>query len=280
MSSIGKILVVVNLVLSLVVLGAAGALLQRTETTKADFDRVSAEIGDVNQELEDARNDALAKERQLSQEKLVLQQENDDVKVARDNAQRTANKLELDNQQLRDDITKINTKLDALESTFQATNQRNTELVDTNAQLRTESMDAKAAQRDAETAMRQAQADLAAAQAAIADLEGQVAALTDDLNDAQNLLAIAGSQGIDLSGVVAAPPLDSSLVDVDNQYNFVILDKGSRDGVKTGFVFDVHRGGQWLGQVRVDKVYDDYSTAKIIEKAGEMRRFDQASTYL
>ena len=280
MSSIGKILVVVNLVLSLVVLGAAGALLQRTETTKADYDRVSGEIGDITQELEDARNEALAKERQLSQEKLVLQQENDDVKVARDNAQRTSNKLELDNQQLRDDITKINTKLDALESTFQATNQRNTELVDANAQLRTESMDAKAAQRDAETAMRQAQADLAAAQTAIADLETQVASLTDDLNDAENLLAIAGSQGIDLSGVVAAPPLDASVVDVDNQYDFVILDKGSRDGVKTGFVLDVHRGGQWLGQVRVDKVYDDYSTAKIIEKAGEMRRFDQASTYL
>ena len=280
MSSIGKILVVVNLVLSLVVLGAAGALLQRTETTKADYDRVSGEISDITQELEDARNEALAKERQLSQEKLVLQQENDDVKVARDNAQRTSNKLELDNQQLRDDITKINTKLDALESTFQATNQRNTELVDANAQLRTESMDAKAAQRDAETAMRQAQADLAAAQTAIADLETQVASLTDDLNDAENLLAIAGSQGIDLSGVVAAPPLDASVVDVDNQYDFVILDKGSRDGVKTGFVLDVHRGGQWLGQVRVDKVYDDYSTAKIIEKAGEMRRFDQASTYL
>jgi hypothetical protein len=280
MSSIGKILVVVNLVLSLVVLGAAGSLLQRTETTRADYDRVSGEISDLTQELEDARNDALAKERQLSQEKLVLQQENDDVKVARDNAQRTSNKLDLDNQQLHDDITKINTKLDALESTFQATHQRNTDLVDNNAVLRTESMDAKAAQRDAEQARGAAETGLATAQARIDDLEGQVAGLTDDLADAENLLQIAGSQGIDLSGIVAAPPLDASLVDVDNQYNFVILDKGTRDGVKTGFVFDVHRGGEWLGQVRVDKVYDDYSTAKIIEKAGEMRRFDQASTYL
>lgn len=280
MSSIGKILVVVNLVLSLVVLGAAGSLLQRTETTKADYDNVVTAKDALQQELDEARNEALAKERQLSQEKLLLQQENDDLKVARDNATRTANKLELDNQQLRDDITKINSKLDALETSFQSTNQRNNELVDANAQLRTDAMNAQQAQADAEEARREAEDALAQAQALIADLQGQVASLQEDVRDAQNLVSYAQASGVDMAGVQAAPPLDGAVVEVDNQYNFVILDKGGRDGVKSGFLFDIHRSGQWLGQVKVDKVYDDYCTARIVEKAGEMRRFDQASTYL
>ena len=280
MSSIGKILVVVNLVLSLVVLGAAGSLLQRTETTKADHAKAVLESDGVQQELEDARNEALAKERQLSQEKLLLQQENDDLKVARDNATRTSNKLELDNQQLRDDITKINAKLDALETTFQSTNQRNNELVDANAQLRTDAMNAQQAQRDAETSRREAEDALAQAQALIGDLEGEVATLQEDIRSAENLVSYAQATGVDMTGIQAAPPLDGAVVEVDNQYNFVILDKGGRDGVKSGFLFDIHRSGQWLGQVKVDKVYEEYSTARIVEKAGEMRRFDQASTYL
>ena len=258
MSTIGKILVVVNLALALLVLGAAGALLQRTEVTSKQLTDAQSARDDLQQQLDEERSDWQAKERQLGAEKRRLQDENDDLSVAKENAERSKSKEELDNQQLRDDLTKITAKLDNLEASFQATERRNSELNDLNGELRDQAASAKEAQRDAELARR--------------DME--------DVRGLEALKETAVAAGFNPTSVMAAPQIEATLAEVDSQYGFVILDAGGRDQVARGFTFDVYRGGQWLGQVRVDQVYDDYSTARIVQQNGEMRRFDRATTHL
>ena len=280
MSTIGKILVVVNLALALLVLGAAGALLQRTEVTSKQLTDAQSARDDLQQQLDEERSDWQAKERQLGAEKRRLQDENDDLSVATENAERSKSKEELDNQQLRDDLTKITAKLDNLEASFQATERRNSELNDLNGELRDQAASAKEAQRDAELARRDMEDELASLRRERVDLDEQITALMEDVRGLEALKETAVAAGFNPTSVMAAPQIEATLAEVDSQYGFVILDAGGRDQVARGFTFDVYRGGQWLGQVRVDQVYDDYSTARIVQQNGEMRRFDRATTHL
>jgi hypothetical protein len=280
MSTIGKILVVVNLALALLVLGAAGALLQRTEVTKDQLAAAQTAREEAQGQLDAERSDWQAKERQLNAEKRRLQDENDDLSVAKENAERSKAKEELDNQQLRDDLTKINSKLDSLEAAFQATERRNTELVDLNSELKDAAAAAKEAQRDAELGRRDMEDELAGLRRERTDLDEQITALMEEMRGLEALKETAIAAGFNPTSVMAAPQIEATLAEVDTQYGFVILDAGTRDEVARGYTFDVYRGGQWLGQVRVDQVYDDYSTARIVQQNGEMRRFDRATTHL
>src|SRR6188474_730676 len=127
MSSIGKILVVVNLALSLLVLGAAGALLSKGEATKKDVTELGSKLKAAETARTDAETQYAERERALNAEKQRLEEDKNDLEVAKDNAENKAQRAEVDNQQLRDDITKINAKLETIESNLSGTLQRNQE---------------------------------------------------------------------------------------------------------------------------------------------------------
>jgi hypothetical protein len=282
MSSIGKIFVVGNLVLSLLVLGAAGALLKQTEVTKTRVAELESQLADSKQALAEANSAFTERERVINLDKQRLQEDKDDLEVARQNADRNVARLEADNQQLRDDVTKINSKLDSLESSYSGTLQRSQELTDLNATLRTEAMEAKDAQRKAELAQRGMTDQLAASGRQATELKDELNAVTAKANDAAKLLQVAVASGFDPTTIVAMPRIEANVADVDEQYGFVVLDKGANDQVEKGFTFDVHRGGTYLGRVRVDMVYANYATATIqfLGENVKMQRFDKASTYL
>src|SRR5689334_22617811 len=107
MSSIGKVFVLVNLVLAVFVLGAAGALLKRTDVTSQQYKDAQASLATAKTELETARSDFAEHERALTADKAKLTQDLGDADVARQTAENKAAKLEADNQQLRDDVSGI-----------------------------------------------------------------------------------------------------------------------------------------------------------------------------
>jgi hypothetical protein len=282
MSSIGKIFVVLNLVLSLLVVGAAGALLRQTDLTRADVETKQKEIVAVKAQLDEANAGFSARERELTESKQRLQEEKDDIDVAKQNLERANQKLDLDNQQLRDDVTKINGRLEALESSYTTTLQRSQELADKNEELRTEAMNAKEAQRQTELEKRELTDQIAKTKAEADQAREQLAAAEESGKSQTALLDVAMASGFDPTAVMAMPRIEATVAEVDPNYGFVILDKGSRDDVKRGFTFEVYRGGTYLGRVKVDETFDNYSTARIELKAPDasMQRFDKASTYL
>jgi ABC-type transporter Mla subunit MlaD len=282
MSSIGKIFVVVNLVLSLLVLGAAGALLKRTEVTKEQVTELEGQLSASQSDLDEANSQFAERERVLNAEKQRLQEDKEDLEVLKANAERTSQRLETDNQQLRDDVSKINVKLDTLESSLTGLEQRNQELNALNAQYLNEKRDAEAAQLAAEQAARDVQDQLAELGRQVTELQDQLALARSDADEAAKLLEVAKAGGFDPTTVVAMPRIEATVAEVDDEYGFVILDKGKDDQVQTGYTFEVHRGGNYLGRVKVDQVYANYSTARIEMTApnARMQRFDRASTYL
>lgn len=282
MSSIGKIFVVLNLVLSVLVVGAAGALLHQTDATKENVAKAQKEVADTKAAMEVAATGFTARERELTDSKQRLQEEKDDLDVAKQNLEHANAKLDQDNQQLRGDVSAINTRLAALESSYTTTLQRSDELAGKNAELRTEALNAKDAQRQAELAKRDLTEEVAKAQAEATRLTEELASAQGEAKSSKALVEVAKSQGVNLEGVLAMPRIEATVAEVDPQYGFVILDKGKHDDVQRGFTFEVYRGGTYLGRVKVDEVFDNYATARIEIKAPDasMQRFDKASTYL
>lgn len=56
---------------------------------------------------------------------------------------------------------------------------------------------------------------------------------------------------------------------INRKFNFVVMNIGSKQGLKVGDQFMVAEGNQKLAKVEVEKLYDDFSAAKILEQFGE-----------
>src|SRR5262245_4800321 len=263
MSSIGKILIVVNVVLSGLVLGAAGALLSKTEESKTQITKLEKDIKSAETERSDAEAKFTERERALTAEKTRLEEDKSDLEVARDNADSKAQRLEVDNQQLRDDITKINAKLDTLDSSLSGTMQRNQELTDMNATLREEAMKAKTDEQQAEMGKRDLEDQIAEAKRHAQELEDQIATLSQ---------APAGGGAMAAGGGgPAMPHIEATVKEVNCENGFVVLDKGRNQSVERGYTFNVSRDGTYLGRVKVDQLYANYATALIEEQVPNAR---------
>lgn len=265
MSSIGKILVVVNLALSLLVLGAAGALLSKGEVTQKAVTAAEAKTKAAESARADAEGQFAERERALTAEKQRLEEDKNDLEVVAANADRNVQKLEADNQQLRDDITKINAKLDTLESSLSGTMQRNQELTDMNGTLREEALTAKNSAREAERGRRDLEDAVAEGKRKVQELEDRIATMT------QAAASGATSGGGGGAAVAAMPHIEATVKEVDTTSGFVVLDKGRNQSVERGFTFDVSRDGTYVGRVKVDMLYANYATAVIEEQAPNAR---------
>ena len=281
MSSIGKILVVVNLVLSLLLVGSLGALLNARTTTLADNQALQQQLDDKEAELAQVLSDRETALRQANTEKTQLDFEKQDLEVTNSNLERTVAKLQQDNQQIRDDVTKLTANYDLLQSDLSASMQRNSDLQDAADQTRGEAMDAKEAQRQAELARRDLEDQIGGYEGRIAALESDLTDALERARDSEMLGDVAVASGFDPTAVMAMPAIDAVVAQVDNELGFVILDKGATDLVKKGFTFDVYNGGTYKGRVRVDQVHDQYSTASIVVYGSDaISRLDTATTRL
>jgi uncharacterized protein (DUF3084 family) len=280
MSSIGKIFVVVNLALALLLLGSLGSLLNASRDTKDDVARLESELADAQAGFAQAESEFNTRTRLLDGEKNNLQNENQDLTDARDAAQRGADSEAVDNQQLRDDLSKLTGSLDLLQQDLSSVQTRNRELQASNDDYRTRTQDAQEGETSAELARRDLEERISGFQNQIAMLDNELTDAMDSNRRAQAEIDVARSAGYDSSAIIAPNAVTAMVAQVDQEYGFVILDKGSADGVEKGITLDVVRGGDYLGQVRVDDVQEKYCTAIIVLAKAPMQARDMATTRL
>ncbi len=282
MSGIGKTFVVINLFLAAVVVAGAGSLLQQRSATQGDLDTANAQIASLEADLEQTVSDARAEKTALENDKSSLQESSDSLDVQVRSLQNANAALEQKNQDLRDDVTKIQQSIDTLANDLSAAQSRNEKLADANDTFRREAQDAKDAQRRAETAMNAARDELKAAQGQLADMQGEVTGLLAELRNSTGLLEVAKNSGFVATDIIAAPLIEAQVAQVDSEYNFVILNKGSNANVQRGYVFEIYSGKQYKGQVRVDQVHPNYATAQIefVTDGLSISKFDSATTHL
>ena len=77
--------------------------------------------------------------------------------------------------------------------------------------------------------------------------------------------------GVKLKKIVVKPSkeLEGKVLVVNNEFHFVVIDMGKKDGVRVSDELVVYRGPQQIGKVQVEKVYDEMSTAAILSGSQE-----------
>jgi hypothetical protein len=76
------------------------------------------------------------------------------------------------------------------------------------------------------------------------------------------------------------PLIRGHVVVVKPELEFVIINKGTPDGVAKGDSFIVYRGSDYVGRVEIDKVYGELSSGKIIFKRLPVQQGDEVANRL
>lgn len=63
------------------------------------------------------------------------------------------------------------------------------------------------------------------------------------------------------SEVPASQGLEGKVLVINKDYNFAVVNLGSRDGISLGSIFSVFHGDQYLGDLKVEKVHDSMAAA-------------------
>lgn len=101
---------------------------------------------------------------------------------------------------------------------------------------------------------------------------------------AQAQASVPESQGVELGKIVVSPeqpaaertekkeaaPSASSaegkVLVVNKDYNFAVINLGSKDGVGIGNIFSVYNGNKHIGIIKVDRVHDSMSAASFVSQ--------------
>ena len=276
MSSLGKIFIVLNLVLA----GAFFGWAMNAYNTKEMADHASSK-----KQLEADVAKLKAEGQELTTAKNTLQNERDE---ARRLAER--NKADYDgetqkNSQMRADLSKVAATLSEMEAG--------------KVKLQGERDKAIAAQRDAEDKARAsmetqmaAEKDAADKNAAletannmIADMEKAAMANSKEIGRLETELAtLVANTGARVSDFAAMPDIKGAVLDLSTavQPGLIAINKGTADGVKRGFTFEIYDGKVYKGQARVEFVHETMCSAILTRSvAGQsIRQGDGAATRL
>lgn len=77
---------------------------------------------------------------------------------------------------------------------------------------------------------------------------------------------------------IQAQTAQGKVLVINKDYNFVVINLGSKDGVEIGEVFSIYRNNKYIGEVKVEKVHDSMSAAGFLstEIKGKIREGDKA----
>lgn len=69
--------------------------------------------------------------------------------------------------------------------------------------------------------------------------------------------------------LAGAKPTDGQVIVVNREYDFVVMNLGKNHGLSIGQEFQVFRGTDVVGKVKVEKVYDELSAAAILPESSK-----------
>jgi len=281
MSNIGRVLIVLNLALSMAFLGWAANALSHAEdykgqlaaAKKAGEESLAAKQKEVD-DLTIEKNAVTDQQRQFREQRDAFETEATRLKTQLEELKRS-------NDTMQGSLTKIQATLnDYNDSIKQLGDQKDAAIQRANDAERArdgaerEKDDAVVAKNDAEEATRNSMTR-------IADLEGEKMALAEQVETLDTRIAVMAKQtGVKLTDVFAQPAIEALVLDVKKDLKLVILNKGKKDEVKVGYVFDIYRGSQYKGQVRIQDVQEGMSSALILHEMNSIGRGDSATTSL
>ena len=180
--------------------------------------------------------------------------------------------VELDSQ-LKDSKAQIETLTGELDTEKKAKSDTMTEMDGVKAELEAQ----KAKKADLEGQLSAAQAEIAKAAAALKDVQGKKIDLEAKVKDleakAQKVelgtinVGAEGEQNGDPQMAPAQPAaagLEGKILVVNKEYNFAVINIGTKENVNINDVFGVYSQGKYIGDLKVEKVHEAMSAANFV----------------
>ncbi|MFH0913578.1 MAG: hypothetical protein V1884_04795 [Candidatus Omnitrophota bacterium] len=216
----------------------------------------------------------------LQQEKAKnteLQQQVDDLAIKQkvsetklEEYKKTISQMELKSKASQD-------KIDSLAADLKAESAEKEKALDDVKKLTADLERQRRLSSDLDTKLVQAQDDVEKTQAQIKVLEGKRAQLEIKIKELETQTQKLNVQGgVDLGTVVVSPEgtpsaqtqkskgLEGKILVVNKEYNFVVINLGSRDGVNANDIFSVYNNSNYIGDVKVSKAHDAMSAADFL----------------
>jgi len=274
MSLFAKIMVVVNLILAVVFLAAAGTFLNATESWKAKHGAAVTLHATEKTNLEKQRDGQAAQKDQA----VTAAGHAETAKVA---AEAKLSVLQNSSQALHEHNQKLEESLKTLAGTQQDMQTKNSELQTIIEDLRNEVARVegeKRSLRDQNTTLteslsrsEQVAKDTGAALAAQEIANGELTAKVDSMG---TTVAMYNKHFGPLPGDLRMKALNAVVQAVDNANDIYILSVGSADEVEEGWEFTIYRDGEYIATVVIDKVFKNHASART--KSGLKRKDAQA----
>lgn len=227
---------------------------------------------------------------------LALQVELDDTKTKKKIAEERAEELNKAISELEVKLKETQGQVDALTHEVEQEKVAKQEALTQIGQLKTDLEQQKELKSDLENKLARAQEDAEKMQAQIKELESKKAELETKAKDRE-----AKSQGVELGTIVVGPESASSkpapvsvkpvgqeqtqeqenkaytsniegkALVINKDYDFMVINLGSRDGVSLGDTFSVYHNNKYIGDVKVEKVHDSMAAAGFLSPETKQR---------
>lgn len=211
-----------------------------------------------------------------------LQEELDSLKIKHNAAETRLEEYKKTISQLDFKLKDAQTNIDTLSSTLEQETKAKQVALDEVQQLKTDLAQQKGLRADLETKLEQTQKNAEKAQAQLKEIESKKAQLEVKIKDleaqAQGVelgTIVVGAEGSGVSGQVTSSlsieqpiiekaitsSLEGKVLVVNKDYNFAVINLGSKDGVNAGDVFALYHNNKYIGDIKVEKIHESMSAA-------------------
>ena len=204
-------------------------------------------------------------------------------------SQKTVSNLELKLQETQAQIDSLTVNLEQEKIAKQEASSQT-------EQLKTDLERQKSLRSDLENRLTQTQAEAKKTQALLNDLQSKKSELETNIKDLEARLQQqaqvqqeAQGQGVELGTIVVSPDAtapaqkttaeeaseieqkassatspEGKILVVNKDYNFAVINLGSKDGIEIGNTFSVYHNNKYLGDLKVGKVHDSMAAADFV----------------
>ena len=265
MSTLAKILVVVNLLLAVGFLATVGSILGQQDTWKAKHDKAVADAAREKAKLQELNDDANSQLR------------NADSNLRAANAAKA--KAETENGRLLSENQQLSAAYNTLaenHSVMARTVDRMTNTLNANRDLISTQQETMSTQRDQIASLQESRNQgtqilnakelaLDRAQAQIKDLESKLEDANEKIRAQEFSLRVFRERfpGVE---VASQPPHSGKVLNVAGP-RAIVISLGAEDGVRPGFLYMISRGSTYLGDLQIDDVQAKQSSGFIVGDA-------------
>jgi len=198
---------------------------------------------------------------------LALEEQLEEVKTRQRLAEEKLSESKKAIAELQEQMQRAQAQFDMLVNEYQKEKAARQEALAMMDQVKADLEQQKESRLDLENKLTQAQADAKNIQGQLKQLEADKKDLEAKLKEAQNVelgtivvspeSASPKEKTVKKTGKeVAKKALEGRVLVLNKDYNFGVIDLGSRDGVGLGNIFSIYHKNQLLGEAKVEKVHD------------------------